>query len=98
MKYWRALLHYYFSQLIPGLALFFLSWTFIDLIWAMGIYILFAQVVGYLAFRSFYAEQLNFYNNLGFTTGRLLLNVFYINLVLLVVLAALVSLILWALI
>lgn len=72
VKYWRAAVHYYLGQALPGLALLMASWAFIDLSWAFVLYLLLGGILGFYSFRAFYKEQLNFYYNLGFTNLKLI--------------------------
>ena len=72
MKYWRAYLHFYKSQLMPGIALFLLCWAFLGLEWALGIYWLFGGLLGFYSFRSFYPNRIIFYHNLGITNWKLI--------------------------
>ncbi|WP_420379188.1 hypothetical protein [Gilvibacter sp.] len=91
MRYWRAILHYYWSQLPAGLALSALTYIFIDALWAIVVFILLGSLFGKLAFSTFYKEQLLYYHNLGFTKARLITLAFYLNLILTLVLASIIA-------
>lgn len=81
MKYWRAYLHFYRSQFTAGLALFLLCWLFLNIVWAIVLFMLLGGLVGFWSFQSFYRSQLTFYHNLGITNWRLIESASLLNII-----------------